>query len=114
MSGPSLTTPAASEFATNERPQRAYGYKHLRLVHVLDVGFEDQQIRLAVAIHLEATLVVPLNDALKRLPVLEHDSHLSFGLHLLQIIEVFRIGLVRRGSLLGGRFFAGDSGIFHL
>ena len=36
----------------------------LGFVHVLDVGFIDQQIRLAVAIHLEAAFVVPLDDAL--------------------------------------------------
>src|ERR1039458_8934255 len=35
------------------------------LVHVLDGGLVDQHVGFAIAIHLEATLVIPLDDAMQ-------------------------------------------------
>jgi acyl-CoA hydrolase len=78
-----------------------------RFVHVLDVRLVDQQVRRAVAVELEAALVVPLDDAVKFLTVLENDDHRRLALHLLYVIKVLGVGLfggyrflLQRGRLL--------------
>src|SRR5258708_39386002 len=69
--------------------------------HVLDRGFIDHQISIAVvAVHLDAIPVIPFDDAAPFFTVAQHDHHRSPRLHLLLIIEVLRIGLLRRRRLL--------------
>src|SRR4051812_46855278 len=64
-------------------------------VHVLDIVLKNQQIGIAVPIHLEAALVVPLDDARQGFSVLEDDDHRCLRLHLLYVIVVLSVGLVR-------------------
>jgi len=49
--------------------------------------------------HLDAGLVVPLDDAVHLFAVLQHDHHGRPRLHLLLIIEILRVGLLRRSRL---------------
>src|ERR1700726_3883522 len=63
------------------------------LVHVLDVGLEDEEVGSAVAVDLQASLVVPLDGAFQRLSILQHEDHGRLGLHLLHVVEIFRVGL---------------------
>src|SRR5437879_5496031 len=72
-------------------------------VHVLDRGFIDHQVGLAVAVYLDAALVIPLDIATNLFPITELNHHRSLRLHLLLIIEVLRIsGLRRRKFLAAG------------
>ena len=81
------------------------------LVHVLDAGLVDQQVGRAGAVHLQAVLVVPLDDAVNFFAVLQHQDHGRLGLHLLLIIEILGVGLLRRRSLLAVRAVATISAI---
>src|SRR5579862_438818 len=69
------------------------------LIHVLDRGFVDHEVGSAAAIHFEAALVVPLDHPADFLAIAEHDDHWSSGLHLLLIVEIFRVSLLRWGRL---------------
>src|ERR1700734_2525815 len=70
------------------------------LEHVLDGGFVDHQVRSTVyAHHLDAGLVVPLDDAMYFLAVAQHDHHRRLRLHLLLIVEILRVGLLWRRCL---------------
>lgn len=64
-------------------------------VHVLDRRFVDQQIGLAISGDFEAALVVPLDHAVNFLAIAQHDHHGSLRLHLLLVVEVFRVSLLR-------------------
>src|SRR5579871_244200 len=69
--------------------------------HVLDGRFIDHHIRFAaIAVHLDAVPVIPLNDAVNLFPVSQHDHHLRARLHLLLIVEILRVRLLRRRRLL--------------
>ena len=94
------------------------------LVHVLNAGLIDQQIRLTIAVHLQAILVVPLDDAVNLFIVLQHQDHRRLGLHLLLVVEILGVGLLWRRELLrrsrdvpgdrrarGGRRFRGGDGL---
>lgn len=70
------------------------------LVHVLDVGLEDEQVGSAFAVDLQASLVIPFDDAFQRLSIFQHKDHGCLGLHLFHVIEIFRIGLIGRSGLL--------------
>src|SRR5215470_5383383 len=59
----------------------------LGLVHVLDAVLHDHQVRSPVPVDLDAGPVVPLDDAVQLLSVLEDDDHRRPGVHLLQIVE---------------------------
>src|SRR3954465_10061157 len=73
----------------------------LRLfIHVFDAGLIQQDIRPFRAIHLEAALVVPLDDAVERLAIAQHEHHRRLRLHLLYVIKVLSVGLVRGNRLL--------------
>src|SRR6185437_5871939 len=71
------------------------------LVHVLDDRLVDEQIGFALTMHLEAVAVVPLDDAANLLAIPQYQDHVGLGLHLLQEIETFGVGLVGRVRLLG-------------
>ena len=49
--------------------------------------------------HLDATLVVPLNDAMYGFAVIQDHNHRRTVLHLLDVIKVFGAGLLGRGRL---------------
>src|SRR5690348_11209115 len=72
----------------------AAGHRHFALfafrllVHEADGLFVNDHVGPAIADDLQATAVVPLDDAVHAFAVLEHDDHRRFGLHLLLIIEV--------------------------
>src|ERR1022692_323227 len=70
------------------------------LVHVLDAGFVDQQVGCAGAVHFQAVLVVPLDDAVDLFAVVQYQDHRRLGLHLLLIVEILGMGLLRRRGLL--------------
>ena len=55
---------------------------------------------MAIAIHLQASLVVPLNHAFQRFAIFHHENHRRLGLHLFHVVEIFGVGLVRRGDFL--------------
>src|SRR5580704_2019509 len=65
------------------------------LIHVLDGRFVDHQVGSTIARHLEAALVVPLDDAVDFLAITQHNHHGRFPLHLFLIIEILRVGLLR-------------------
>jgi hypothetical protein len=84
-------------------------------MHVLDIGFEDKQIRRAFAVHLQAVFVVPLDYAFENFAIAQNDRHWRLGLHLFQVIEIFCVGLFRRrgpfGAAPGLRPLAFDFGL---
>ena len=47
-----------------------------------------------VAIHFQATLVIPLDDAVNGLAIAQDEDHRGLGLHLLDVVEILRVGLV--------------------
>src|SRR5690348_13397538 len=67
----------------------ALGTSHLALlpfrllVHVSDGLLVDDHVGAAVAYDLQAIAVVPFDDAVHALAVLEHDNHRRLRLHLL-------------------------------
>src|SRR5271154_2363729 len=63
-------------------------------IHVLDRGLVDHQVGRTGAVHFEAALVIPLDYAVNFLAVAEHNDHRSSRLHLLLVVEIFRIGLL--------------------
>src|ERR1039458_2228204 len=70
------------------------------LKHVLNRRLVNHQIRPALfADHLDAGFVVPLDEAVHFLAVLQHDHHGRPRLHLLLIIEILGVGLLRRSRL---------------
>src|SRR5260370_349364 len=70
-------------------------------VNVFDRRLVDHQIRLAaVSYHLEAVLVVPLDDAVNLLAVAEHDDQWGLRLHLFLIIKILGVGLLRGREFL--------------
>src|SRR5271166_7010704 len=71
-----------------------------RLVHVFDIGLEDKQVGLAVAVHFQAALVIPLNHAFQGLTVFEYEDHARLRLHLLHVVEILGVGLVGWSNLL--------------
>src|ERR1039458_1459276 len=71
------------------------------LEHVLDGGLVDHQVGSAVAVQLDAVLVVPLNIAVDFFAVAQHDDHGSLALHLLLIIKILGVGLFGGRGLLG-------------
>src|SRR5271165_4708694 len=73
------------------------------LVHVFNAGLVDQQIRRAGPIHLQAVLVVPLDDAVDLFIVLQYQHHGSLGLHLFLVIKIFGVSLLWRRSLFSVR-----------
>src|SRR5262249_49607346 len=65
--------------------------------NVLDAGFIDHQVGLAaVAVQLDAVLVIPLDRAAQLLAIVQHHHHGRARLHLLLIIKIFCEGLFRR------------------
>src|SRR5260370_13092618 len=72
----------------------------LVLVHVFDIGFVEKKIGLAVPVHFQAGLVVPLDDAAQLFSIAQHKHHRRLGLHLLDVIEIFGVGLIGRNGLL--------------
>src|SRR6266508_5878532 len=69
------------------------------LVHVLDVVFQEQDVGLAVAVHLDGQAVVPLDGAADLLAILQLDDHARLVVHLLLVIEALGVGLLRRDGL---------------
>ena len=67
-------------------------------VHVANAVFEDQQIGFCFPVDLDAVSIIPLDDAAELLTIIQHHHHGSLVLHLLQIVEAFRIGLLLRGG----------------
>ena len=78
-----------------------------RFMHVFDVGLVDQQVWRAIAIELEATLVIPLDHAVENFAVLQHDGHRRLGLHLFEVVKILRVGLIRRHDLFRAGIFPG-------
>src|SRR5580692_6077801 len=74
--------------------------RNLSLIHVLDVGLVKQYVGFADAVHLQATFVVPLDDSVQRLAILQHEDHRGLGLHLLYVVEILGVGLVGRHGFL--------------
>src|SRR5271169_2126218 len=71
------------------------------LEHVLDRGFVDHHIRLAVlTVHLDAIPIIPFDDAVHFLAVAQNDHHRCPRLHLLLVIKILGVGLLRRRGLL--------------
>ena len=67
--------------------------------HVLNRWFIDHQVWLTVvAVDLDAIPVVPLDDPVDLFTITKHDHHGRARLHLLLIVEVFRVGLLRRSD----------------
>src|SRR5215472_2456221 len=64
------------------------------LVHVLDIGLENEQIRRTFAIDLQTAFVIPLDDAFNEFSILQDEYHWRLGLHLLHVIEIFCVGLI--------------------
>src|SRR5262249_54759273 len=75
-------------------------YSFALFVHVLDAGLVDQQVSRANAVHLQAVLVIPFDDAVNLFPVLQHKDHRGLALHLLLVIEIFGMCLLGRRGLL--------------
>src|SRR5271157_3034851 len=74
------------------------------LVHVLDAGLVNEQVRCSGAVHLQAVLVVPLDDAVDLLAIVQHQDHGRAGLHLLLVVEILGVRLLRwRGFLAAVR-----------
>src|SRR5437764_14735881 len=73
----------------------------LRLfIHVFNAGLIEQDVRPFRTIHLEAALVVPLDDAVERLAIAQHEDTRRLSLQLLYVIKTLGVGLVRRHRLL--------------
>src|ERR1017187_5792957 len=70
-------------------------------MHILDVGFKQKQIWCVFAVHLQAVLVVPFDDALQYFAIAKDDRHRSLRLHLLQVVKILGVGLFRRRGLFG-------------
>src|SRR5262249_8722841 len=68
-----------------------------------DAVLHDHQVGGADAVHLDADPVVPLDDAAQLLAVLEDDDHGSARVHLLEVVERLRVGLLRRHLLAARR-----------
>src|SRR5579872_1407426 len=71
-------------------------------VHVFDRWLENHQVGRADAVDLEAILVIPLDDAVDFLAVMQNQYHRRLGLHLFLVIKVLRVGVLRRRRLLRG------------
>ena len=70
------------------------------LVHVLDVMFEQEQVRRCLAVDLERAPVVPLDCAFYLFAIFQDDDHRRMRVNLLFVVEDFRIGFIRgRNSL---------------
>src|SRR6266545_2184489 len=72
----------------------------LILVHILDVMFENEQVRAFVAVQFDAVFIVPFDCAAQFLIVPQYEDHRSVRVHLLLIIEALRVGLLGRNFLL--------------
>ena len=78
------------------------------IIHVFDIAFVKQHVRVAVAVQFQTRAVIPFDHALQHLTVLQFDDHRRFRLHLLDVVEILGVGLVRGYlALLGGRSLAG-------
>src|SRR5450432_1605698 len=66
-------------------------------IHVLDRGLVNHQVGGAAAVHLEAASVIPFDGSPNLFAIAKHNYHRRFRLHLLLIIEILRVGLLRRG-----------------
>src|ERR1700720_3445107 len=74
------------------------------LVDVFDHALEDEQIGAALAGELDAIAVVPFDGAAKYFTILKNDSHRRMQLHLLNPVEILRVGRFRwRGLLVRDR-----------
>jgi hypothetical protein len=69
------------------------------LINVLNGGLVDHQIRLAVSVHLDAIPVIPLDGPMNFLTITQHHHHRRLRLHLLLVIEIFRVGSLWGRSL---------------
>lgn len=83
------------------------------LEHKLDRMFEQEQVRGVFPVELDAGLVVPLDPTRKLRTINEYDDHRCLVLHLLEVVEVFRV------RLFGGNLFppsgrTGREAIHHL
>ncbi len=65
-------------------------------VHIFDVVFEQQQVRLGVAVYLERVAVIPFDGAFDFLIVLQDDNHQGMGVNLFFIVVQFGMGFCRR------------------
>ena len=72
----------------------------VRLIHVFDAGFVDQQVWPVLPIDLQATLVIPFDDTLNGLAIFQYDHHRRLPLHLLHVVEAFSMRLIRWNRLL--------------
>src|ERR1700692_4172883 len=67
------------------------------LEHILNGGLVNHQVRPPIVTDdLDARLVVPLDDAMHFFAVAHPHDHGRSRLHLLLIVEIFRVGLLRR------------------
>lgn len=73
---------------------------------------EQQKIRCAGTVQLQALAIIPLDNALQLFPVCQNDDHVGLALHLLGVVELFGIGLIRRGTLFGARWPAAGILVF--
>ena len=96
--GVSDTNPAA--FASlQQEPQKLRPRVLAFFVHVLDRGLVDHEVGRTIAVYLETTLVIPLDDAADFFAIAEHDDHRRSRLHLLLIIKILSVGLLGRRRL---------------
>ena len=71
----------------------------LILVEILDVVFEDQKGWAILTMQFEAAFVIPFDNAVQFLAVLEHNHHGRVRIHLLLVIKALGVGLLRRDAL---------------
>src|SRR5687768_5521141 len=69
------------------------------LEQVLDRRLRDQEVGPALAVDLQAVLVVPLDPAADFLTVGQDDDHRRLRRHLLQVVVALRVGLLGRNLL---------------
>ncbi len=69
-------------------------------VHIADCVLKNQKVRARVAVHFDAVLVVPFDNSVKLLPILQDHNHRCLVLHLLEIVKAFGIGLLLWCGLL--------------
>ena len=80
------------------------------LEDVEDRVLVDQEVGETEAVDLQALLVIPLQGALNLFAVDENEYQGCSGVHLLEVVEVFRMGLEGRRHFLLGDLFCGRVG----
>src|SRR5262245_44689301 len=63
----------------------------LIFIHILNIMFENEQVRAFITVQLDAVLIVPFDCPAQFLVIPQYKHHRRVRVHLLLIIEAFRV-----------------------